>query len=439
MVDGVLLLVDASRGPAAPDALRAAQGARVAPAGDPRGQQGRPRPTRASPRSCTRSRSCSSTSTPRSTSSTSRSCTASRRRSRLARSPGRRRRARPRTPTCGRCSTCSSSASPRPCTTRRCRCRRWSPTSTRRRTSGGSRCAACTAARSARARRSRGAAASGEIERVKVTELYVTDALERVPADEAGPGEIVAVAGIDDITIGETLADRRRPAAAPGDHDRRAEPVDDRRHQHLAARRSRGTSAHRAAREEPARPGARRQRLDPRAADRAPRLVGGAGPGRAAARRAGRDDAARGFRADRRQARVLTREIDGTVHEPVDRLTIDVPEEYLGVVTQLLALRKGRMEQIVNHGTGWVRMEYVDPARGLIGFRTEFVTETRRHRAAPPRVRAHGAVGGRDPPSAQRLTGRRPRWHHHIARAARAAGPRRARSSVPASTSTRAW
>ena len=74
---------------------------------------------------------------------------------------------------------------------------------------------------------------------------------------------------------------------------------------------------------------------------------------------------------------VLTREIDGVVHEPIDRLTVDVPEEYLGVVTQLLALRKGRMEQIVNHGTGWVRGEFLIPARGLIGFRTEMLTETR--------------------------------------------------------------
>ena len=74
---------------------------------------------------------------------------------------------------------------------------------------------------------------------------------------------------------------------------------------------------------------------------------------------------------------MVTREVDGKVHEPVERLAIDAPEEYLGVVTQLLALRKGRMEQMVNHGTGWVRMEYLVPARGLIGFRTEFLTETR--------------------------------------------------------------
>jgi GTP-binding protein len=84
-----------------------------------------------------------------------------------------------------------------------------------------------------------------------------------------------------------------------------------------------------------------------------------------------------GFELTVGKPRVVTREIDGSVHEPVERMTIDIPEDYVGVVTQLLALRKGRMEQMVNHGTGWVRMEYLVPARGLIGFRTEFMTETR--------------------------------------------------------------
>ena len=84
-----------------------------------------------------------------------------------------------------------------------------------------------------------------------------------------------------------------------------------------------------------------------------------------------------GFELTAGQPRVLTREIDGKVHEPVERLAIDVPEEHVGAVTQLLAGRKGRLEQMVNHGTGWVRMDYLVPARGLIGFRTDFVTETR--------------------------------------------------------------
>src|SRR5439155_399674 len=125
--------------------------------------------------------------------------------------------------------------------------------------------------------------ANGTIEKARVTELYVTEALDRVPAEEAGPGEIVALAGLPEVTIGETIADPEDPHPLP-----------------------------------------------------------------------------------------VT-----TVDEPVERVAIDVPEEYIGVVTQLLALRKGTLQQMVNHGTGWARMEYLVPARGLIGFRTEFLTETR--------------------------------------------------------------
>ena len=84
-----------------------------------------------------------------------------------------------------------------------------------------------------------------------------------------------------------------------------------------------------------------------------------------------------GFELTVGKPEVVTRIVDGKVHEPVERLTIDCPEEYLGTVTQLLAVRKGRMEQMTNHGTGWVRMEFLVPARGLIGFRTEFLTDTR--------------------------------------------------------------
>jgi GTP-binding protein len=84
-----------------------------------------------------------------------------------------------------------------------------------------------------------------------------------------------------------------------------------------------------------------------------------------------------GFELTVGKPQVVTREVDGSVHEPVERVSIDIPEDFMGVTTQLLALRKGRMEQMVNHGTGWVRLEYLVPARGLIGFRTEFLTETR--------------------------------------------------------------
>jgi GTP-binding protein len=84
-----------------------------------------------------------------------------------------------------------------------------------------------------------------------------------------------------------------------------------------------------------------------------------------------------GFELTVGKPQVVTRDVDGALHEPFERLTVDVPEDYLGVVTQMLALRKGRMEQMVNHGTGWVRIDYRVPSRGLIGFRTEFLTETR--------------------------------------------------------------
>ena len=84
-----------------------------------------------------------------------------------------------------------------------------------------------------------------------------------------------------------------------------------------------------------------------------------------------------GFELTVGKPQVVTRELDGALHEPIERLAIDVPEDFLGVVTQMLALRKGRMENMVNHGTGWVRLDFLIPTRGLIGFRTEFLTETR--------------------------------------------------------------
>ena len=204
------------------------------------------------------------------------------------------------------------------------------------------------------------------------------EGMPRVDADEAGPGEIVALAGIPEITIGETIADPEDPAPLPPiaiDEPAlgmtigiNTSPLAGKSGDKLTARQV----------QEPARPGAGRERLDPGARDRAPRHLGGAGPRRAAARGARRDDAARGLRADGGQAAGRhARGSTASVHEPVERLAIDVPEDFLGVTTQLLALRKGRMEQMVNHGTGWVRVEYLVPARGLIGFRTEFLTETR--------------------------------------------------------------
>jgi GTP-binding protein len=217
----------------------------------------------------------------------------------------------------------------------------------------------------------------GRIERAKVTELYVTEALDRVEAAEAGPGELVAVAGIPDVTIGETLADRDDPRPLP------VIGVDE---PSLAMTIGINTSP-----------------LTGQAGDRltasmvearlAQELVGNVSlrvlstarpdawevQGRGELQLAVLVELMRreGFELTVGKPAVVTREIDGTLHEPVERLSIDAPEEYIGVITQLLALRKGSLQKLVNHGTGWVRMEYLVVARGLIGFRTEFLTETR--------------------------------------------------------------
>ena len=219
--------------------------------------------------------------------------------------------------------------------------------------------------------------ADGEIERVRVSELYVTEALDRVEAEEAGPGEIISVAGIPEITIGETLADADDPRPLPVitvDEPSlsvtvgiNTSPLSGQDGDKLTASQLRG-------------------RLDRE-------LVGNVSLRIMETERPdvwevqGRGELAlavlvelmrrEGFELTVGKPQVVTREVDGTVCEPVERMSVDIPDEYVGVVTQLLAMRKGRMEQMVNHGTGWVRMEYLVPARGLIGFRTEFLTETR--------------------------------------------------------------
>ena len=217
----------------------------------------------------------------------------------------------------------------------------------------------------------------GSITPVKVTELLVTDALERVPAEEAGPGDIIAIAGIPEITIGETLADPENPVPLPVitvDEPSismtigiNTAPLSGQSGTKLTARQL-------------------KSRLDGELVGNvAIRVLGTERPdtwevqGRGELQLAVLVEQMRreGFELTVGKPQVVTREIDGRIHEPVERLTVDIPEDYLGVVTQLMALRKGRMEQMVNHGTGWVRMEYVVPARGLIGFRTEFLTETR--------------------------------------------------------------
>jgi GTP-binding protein len=219
--------------------------------------------------------------------------------------------------------------------------------------------------------------ADGSIQRAQVAELYVTEALERVPAEQAGAGEIIAVAGIAEVTIGETLADASDPRPLPvitvdepamsitlgvntsplagKDGDKlTARQIEARLKQELVGNVS--------------------LRVCP--TDRADTYeVQGRGELQLAVlvemmRR-------EGYELTVGQPHVLERELDGKRHEPVERLSVDVPEEHVGTVTQLLAARKGRMEHMTNHGTGWVRMDYLVPARGLIGFRTEFLTETR--------------------------------------------------------------
>ena len=215
------------------------------------------------------------------------------------------------------------------------------------------------------------------IERAKVTELYITEALDRVDTAEAGPGEIIAIAGLPEVTIGETIADLADPRALPVTH------VDE-----PSISVTIGTNQAPLAGKDGKKVTARlvKARLDQE-------LVGNVSlrvqdterpdtwevHGRGELQLAVLVELMRreGFELTVGQPQVVTREIDGTLHEPVERLTVDVPEDYVGVVTQLLALRKGRMEQMTNHGTGWVRMDYLVPARGLIGFRTEFLTETR--------------------------------------------------------------
>jgi len=219
--------------------------------------------------------------------------------------------------------------------------------------------------------------ADGSVERVRVTELLMTEALERVPAEAAGPGDIIAIAGIPEITIGETLADPEDPRPLP------VITVDE-----PSISMTVGLNTSPLAGRSGSKMTARlvKNRLDAE-------LVGNVSirvlpterpdtwevQGRGELQLAILVELMRreGFELTVGKPQVVTRDVDGRLCEPVERLTVDVPEDYLGVVTQLMALRKGRMEQMVNHGTGWVRLEYLVPARGLIGFRTEFLTETR--------------------------------------------------------------
>ncbi|HEY2279453.1 MAG TPA: translational GTPase TypA [Streptosporangiaceae bacterium] len=218
----------------------------------------------------------------------------------------------------------------------------------------------------------------GSLERVKISELFLTEALERVTADSAGPGDIVAIAGIPDIMIGETIADIDDPRPLPLiTVDEPAISMTIGVNNSPLAGREKGTKL--------------TARLVKDRLDR--ELVGNVSLKVLPTERPdtwevqGRGELAlailvetmrrEGYELTVGRPQVVTREVDGKVHEPVERLAVDVPEEYLGAVTQLLAVRKGRMESMTNHGTGWVRLDFVVPSRGLIGFRTQFLSDTR--------------------------------------------------------------
>ncbi len=217
----------------------------------------------------------------------------------------------------------------------------------------------------------------GSVENVRLTELLGTEALERVSIDSAGPGEIVAIAGIPEIFIGETLADPENPQPLP------LMTIDEPsismtigiNTAPLAGRSGKKLTARQV-----------KDRLDRELVGNVSiRVENTERPDTWEVQGRGELQLAILVEVMRRESfeltvgkpQVVTRLVDGKVHEPMERLTIDTPSDYQGVLIQLMALRKGRLEQMVDHGTGWTRMEYIVPARGLIGFRTEFLTETR--------------------------------------------------------------
>jgi GTP-binding protein len=220
--------------------------------------------------------------------------------------------------------------------------------------------------------------ADGTIERVKVTDLFITEALSRVPAESAGPGEIIAVAGLDEVTIGETLADAVDPRPLPVlriDEPSLSMTIG----VNTSPLAGQGGGTKLTAR-------LVKSRLDTELVGNVSlRVFPTARPdtwevqGRGELQLAVLVETMRreGFELTVGKPQVVTREIDGKLCEPVERMTVFVPDVHLGAVQKLLAARKGRVEQLVNHGHGWVRIEYLVPARGLIGFRTEFMTETR--------------------------------------------------------------
>lgn len=230
----------------------------------------------------------------------------------------------------------------------------------------------------------------GTMSNVRITELLMTEALTRKPAEMAGPGDICAVAGIPDIMIGETLADPENPIALPlitVDEPAISMTIGTNTSP-LVGRggTGKGASAKAAVKDRKVTARQVKDRLDRE-------LVGNVslrvldterpdawevqGRGELALAILVEQMRREGFELTIGKPQVVTQEIDGKVHEPVERMTIDVPEEHMGAVTQLMGVRKGRMDNMSNHGSGWVRLEFVVPSRGLIGFRTEFLTGTR--------------------------------------------------------------
>ena len=217
----------------------------------------------------------------------------------------------------------------------------------------------------------------GTVVNAKIAELYVTEQLDRVPVDEAGPGELIALSGLPDVTIGETLCDPGHPDPLP------VLTVDE-----PSLSVTIGTNTSPLAGKEGSKVTARllKNRLDAE-------LIGNVSLRVLDTERPdtwevqGRGELAlavlveimrrEGFELTVGKPEVVTKEVDGVLHEPVERLTVDIPEEHVGAVTQMMGTRRGDMTEMVNHGTGWVRLDYLIPARGLIGFRTAFLTETR--------------------------------------------------------------
>ncbi|MCL3996256.1 translational GTPase TypA [Streptomyces lavenduligriseus] len=230
----------------------------------------------------------------------------------------------------------------------------------------------------------------GSVQNVRISELMMTEALTRKPAEKAGPGDICAVAGIPDIMIGETLADPENPVALPliTVDEPAISMVIGTNTSPLVGRGATGKGADNKAAVKDRKVTARqvKDRLDRE-------LIGNVslrvldterpdawevqGRGELALAILVETMRREGYELTVGKPQVVTKEVDGKVYEPVERLTIDVPEEHMGAVTQLMGVRKGRMDNMSNHGSGWVRMEFVVPSRGLIGFRTEFLTQTR--------------------------------------------------------------